>query len=201
MLKLKKVAVTGGISSGKSLVCRYLGEFGAHVVDADQIVHHLLIPDSELGQQVIKLIGPQIVVGEKIDRSKIAKIVFLNPRLLKSLENLLHPRVYEEIERQYDAVRKQKEPPPLFVAEIPLLFETGGDKLFDLTVAVVSPQEICWERYRQKTGHEREDFNRRAACQLTPDQKAKQADIAIHNEGTAEDLKKQTRKIFDLLVK
>ena len=200
MLKLKKVAVTGGISSGKSLVCQYLSEFGAYVVDADKIVHKLLNPETELGQQVIALLGERILRDNTIDRSRVAKLVFLNPRLLKSLENLLHPPVYEEIDRLYNTIASQKAPPPLFVAEVPLLFETGGDTHFDTTIAVVSVQEQCWERYRDATGNEREDFNRRAACQLPQHLKAEKADIVIHNEGSIELLKEQTKKIYQSLV-
>ncbi len=201
MLNLKKVAVTGVISSGKSLVCHYLSEFGAYVVDSDKIVHQLLNPNTEVGQQVIELLGPRILKGDTINRSIMAKIVFLNPRLLQSLENLLHPPVYKEINRQYDEVVNQKNPPSLFVAEVPLLFESGGEKFFDLTIAVVSDLEQCWERYRKNTGHEREDFNRRAACQLSQKEKEAIADIVIHNEGSAESLKNETKKIYDSLVK
>lgn len=201
MLKLKKVAVTGVVSSGKSLVCHYLSEFGAYVVDSDKIVHQLLNPNTTVGQQVVELLGERILEGDKINRSRVAKIVFLNPRLLQSLENLLHPAVYKEISRQYDEVVTQQTPPPLFVAEVPLLFESSGEFFFDTTIAVVSHQEQCWERYRKSTGHEREDFNRRTACQLNQQEKVKRADFVIHNEGSKESLKNETKQIYDLLVK
>ncbi|ADI38991.1 Dephospho-CoA kinase [Waddlia chondrophila 2032/99] len=199
MLRLKKVAVTGGISSGKSLICQYFSEFGAYVIDADKIVHQLLNPDTEIGQKVVALLGERILDKQTISRSRVAKLVFLNPRLLKSLENLLHPLVYEEINRIYKKVAHEKNPPPLFVAEVPLLFESGGEAYFDQTIAVVSIQEKCWERYRASTGNEREDFNRRTACQLPQHVKAEKADIVIHNEGSIESLKKQTKTIYESL--
>lgn len=200
MLKLKKVAVTGGISSGKSLVCQYLSEFGAYVVDADKIVHQLLHPETEIGQKVIALLGERIIEKQTISRPRVAKLVFLNPRLLKSLEKLLHPPVYEEINRIYDEVAGRKNPPPLFVAEVPLLFESGGDAYFDKTIAVVSEKEKCWERYRDSTGNEREDFNRRVACQLPQLAKAEKADIVIHNEESLDSLKKKTKTIYESLI-
>lgn len=201
MLKLKKVAVTGGMSSGKSLVCEYLSEFGAYVIDSDEIVHQLLNPDTEIGQEVVNLLGSRVLEEGKINRSRVAKIVFLNPRLLKSLENLLHPPVYEEINRRYQALAKQKSPPQLFVAEIPLLFETKGEDFFDVTIAVTANIEECWERYRLKTGYEREDFNRRTASQFPQLEKAERADYVLHNEGSLESLKEQTKKVYDSLVK
>lgn len=201
MLKLKKVAVTGGLASGKSLVCQYLSELGAYVVDSDEIVHQLLNPDTELGQEVVNLLGTRVLEGNQINRLRVARIVFLNPRLLKSLENLLHPPVYEEINRRYESVCKQKNPPQLFVAEVPLLFESGGEQFFDVTVTVTADTEERWERYRAKTGHEREDFNRRTASQLPQHDKAEKADYVIHNEGSLESLKEQTKKVYDSLVK
>src|SRR5262245_55950333 len=101
MLILKKVAVTGGLSCGKSSVCRIFKELGAYVVSADDIVHQLLTPQTKPGQQVIELMGSDIVVDQHIDRSKIAKKVFGNLKLLKSLEQILHPAVRHEIDKKY----------------------------------------------------------------------------------------------------
>lgn len=199
MLKLKKVAITGGVSCGKSLVCKFLQELGAYVVNADQIVHQLLTPDTVLGQQVIELLGSSILVNGKIDRSKTAEIVFLNPRLLNYLENLLHPPVYKEIEKQFHDCQQQPDPPPLFVAEIPLLFESGGERYFDKTVAVIADRELCQERYRMESGHEREDFNRRMARQMLPEEKGKRADFIIVNNNTLNELKQKSKNLFDQL--
>lgn len=118
MLTLRKVAITGGLSCGKSSVCRFFKELGAHVVSADEIVHQLLSPTQRLGQQVIALIGGDIVVNGKIDRSIIAKKVFDNKRLLHSLEELIHPVVLNEIEKQYQQVSNQGKA-PLFYSRNP----------------------------------------------------------------------------------
>ena len=199
MLKLKKLAITGGISSGKSQACKFFTELGAYVVVADEIVHQLLTPDTELGKKVIELLGTGIVVNGKIDRTRVAKKVFLNPKLLRSLEQILHPKVYEEIENQYREVSQRDNPPPLFIAEIPLLFETGGEQYFDQTITITSDNEKCWERYQRATGHEREDFSRRRARMLRQNEKAKRADYVIQNNETAEELRLEVNKLFDIL--
>lgn len=199
MLELRKVAITGGISSGKSLVCRYLKEMGSYVADADEIVHQLLTPETDLGKQTIALLGSDVVVKGKIDRGRVAKRVFANPKLLRSLENLLHPTVYEKIENAFIEQQQKHPETPLFAAEVPLLFETGGEVFFDYTIAVVADREKCWERYRNATGYEREDFNRRMARQLGDSEKAQRADFVIHNEGTPEQLKQQVKSLFDKL--
>ena len=79
MLRLRKVAVTGGLSCGKSSVCRIFKELGAYVVSADEIVHRLLSTKTNLGQQVISLLGKEIITNGKINRSTIAKKVFNDP--------------------------------------------------------------------------------------------------------------------------
>jgi len=201
MLTLKKLAVTGGLSCGKSLVCRYLRELGAYVVDSDRIVHQLLTPDTDLGKKVIELLGSGVVVDNAFDRARVARKVFLNPKLLRSLENILHPPVYEEIERQYHELNNKRDAATLFVAEIPLLFETGGERYFDKTIAVVADRESCWDRYRKQTGYEREDFNRRMVRQLRQREKAEKADHIIYNNGSEAELRQEVNKLYRSLAK
>lgn len=198
MLKLRKVAITGGLASGKSSVCRFLSELGACVVSADKIVHQLLSPNTSIGQQVIALFGEEIVVSGQIDRSKIAKKVFNNQDLLNSLEKILHPAVRAEIDRQYHQFT-EKNPQSLFVAEIPLLFEGTGENNFDATIAVVSDVENCRKRFMD-SGYSGAEYDRRMAQQLTMDEKARRADFIIENYGTLHDLQKATNKLFKTLM-
>jgi dephospho-CoA kinase len=200
MLNLKKIAVTGSLSCGKSLVCKFLGEFGAYVVDADHIVHQLLTPNTEVGDKVVDLLGSDIFFNGQIDRSRVAAKVFHHPTLLRKLESLLHPRVYVEIQQQYEEIKRRDKGASLFVAEIPLLFETEGEKYFDSTIAVVADPEICWLRYRKSTGYEKEEFNRRMARQLKPEEKAKRANYIIRNNGTETELKIQVQALYDELM-
>ena len=109
MLELVKVAVTGGIASGKSSACRFFKELGAHVVSADNIVHRLLSPETKVGLQVIHLLGPEIVTKGQISRRAIAKKVFNNPLLLEALEKIIHPAVNEELDKEVQRVRSEKE--------------------------------------------------------------------------------------------
>ena len=85
MLKIKKVAVTGGLAAGKTTVCQLFKELGACVVSADEIVHQLLSPGTAVGQQVVSLLGSDIISDQGLDRKKIAAKVFSQPDLLLSL--------------------------------------------------------------------------------------------------------------------
>ncbi len=200
MLKLKKVAVTGGLSCGKSSVCRILKELGAYVVSADKIVHQLLSSDTNLGQEVVKLLGSDILVNQQLDRVRIAQIVFKDLNLLQALEKLLHPAVYRELDQDYQRQKSLTNPPPLFVAEIPLLFESGGKKDYDVVIAVLADPEICYQRFELATGYDQKEFNQRMARQLSLHDKARQADYVIMNNGTLADLQQITKQIYQKLI-
>lgn len=200
MLKLKKVAITGGLSCGKSSVCRILKELGAYVVSADEIVHQLLSSDTNLGQQVVDLLGSGILVNHQIDRSQIARIVFRDPELLKDLEDLLHPAVYEKIEQEYRTQQASLKPPSLFVAEIPLLFETEGEKDYHFTVAVAAPLSDSIQRFQTTTQASEEEYARRASRQWPLMAKIAKADYAIMNSGTLSDLQEVTKELYNELI-
>lgn len=201
MLELRKVAITGGLSCGKSSVCRILKEWGAYVVSSDEIVHQLLLSDENLGQEIVDLLGPEVRVNQKLDRSRIAYLVFQNRELLQVLEERIHPAVYRELDKEYQKQRQLLHPPPLFVAEIPLLFETGGEKGYDKTVVVLANREICFKRFQQATGYGQQEFNYRMSRQLSPLDKAKRADYLLMNESTWSDLEQSTKKLYENLIK
>ncbi len=200
MLKLSKVAVTGGLSCGKSSVCRFFKELGAYVIDADEVVHQLLSSDANLGQQVIKLLGSDIVINYQIDRSKIAQKVFNNPKLLKSLENLLHPAVEAEIKKEYQRVKEQNFA-PLFVVEVPLLFEADWDQGFDVCIAVMADRDTCLKRFKESKKGDKNEYDKRMQRQLSPFEKAQRAHYAIQNNGSLSDLKDEVKRLFNQLVK
>lgn len=200
MLKLRKVAITGGLSCGKSSVCLILKELGAYVVSADKIVHQLLTSDANLGKEIVRLLGHSVYVNQTLDRSRIAQIVFQDPKLLKALEELVHPTVYREINKDYQKQQNQLHPPPIFIAEIPLLFESGGEKDFDSVIAVVADEEVCCQRFQQATGFDQMEFNQRMARQMSNLDKAKYADYVIVNNGSYDDLRQATKTIYQEII-
>jgi dephospho-CoA kinase len=199
MLRLRRVAITGGLSSGKSSVCRFFNELGARVVSADQIVHFLLNPDTELGRKIIELLGNEIVVMGVFDRKKIADAVFQSPEKLKKLEALLHPAVHAKIIEEANNAENDPQA-TLFVAEIPLLFESGNHYKDFVTIAVVADENECLKRYVDKTQNSPEEFRRRMRQQMNPLEKARNADYVIENRGSLPDLHKQVEGIFKILT-
>lgn len=197
MLDFRKVAVTGGLASGKSSVLRFFEEFGATVVCADKIVHQLLDPTTPLGKQALSLLGKSVLVGGEFDRQRVAKRLFEDPLLLHRWERLLHPKVRDEIKTYFTF--QQGHTPILLVVELPLLFEVGWEGDYDVTLAVFTPEEVAEARYLQSGGSQ-EEFRRRSQRQWTPAQKAEKADIVIKNDGTLEELRQKLQPIFEQLI-
>ena len=199
MLKLSKIAITGGVASGKTSVCRFLEELGAYVVNADAIVHKLLKPDTDLGQQIIRLFGPEIIENGQISRRILAEKAFKDPKQLKKLEELLHPAVLRKIRELY-AAECNKGSASSFVVEIPLLFEIGEDPFYDVVVAVLSDEANARRRFEQ-AGFQKTEYDLRMSRQLKPEQKAAKAHYTIHNNGSLADLRKEVVKLYPTIHK
>lgn len=195
---IKKLAVTGVLACGKSSVCRFFEQLGAYVVSADEIVHKLLSPRTTLGKQVIHLLGSDIVIDAKISRSAISRKVFDRPDLLKELEALLHPEVFKKIEQHYRKACRQQA--PLFVAEVPLLFEVQAEQYFDDTLTVTADQTRCIERYLKATGAGIEEYKKRMTRQFSSEEKAKRADFVINNDGSLKETEQQVALLFQKLT-
>ena len=197
MLGLRKVAVTGGLSSGKSTVCQLFKDLGAYTVSADEIVHQLLSPITPLGKQLVNLLGHEVIKEGRFDRQRIADIVFQDAKLLKQFELLLHPLVMAEIKKQYLEIRKKLDA-PLFVAEVPLLFESDNQDWFDAIITVDAPLRECLRRF-QKEGKSEQEFHRRMQHQMKPQDKRERSHYILNNSGDIQALKRQLLQIFQEL--
>ena len=199
MLKLRKIAVTGGVASGKSTVCQLFQELGAYVVNADAIVHGLLDPHTDLGQQILRVLGSEIVQNGTINRRIVAEKIFRNPLLLQEVEQILHPAVLHRIEQQYQEACEQGIY-TLFIVEIPLLFEIGAETLYDLAIAVVTDEEIAKKRF-QALGQPEQEYERRMSRQFAPHIKSAKAQYIIENNGSLKDLRHQIKMLNTILSK
>ncbi|MBS0628292.1 MAG: dephospho-CoA kinase [Verrucomicrobia bacterium] len=189
---MKKIAVTGGLSSGKSTVCQFLIELGAYVISADEIVHNLLSSDSNIRQKVVDLLGSDVLVNNQLNREAIAEKVFSQSTKLKSLESILHPLVLREIELKYQAIKNDPKY-TFFVAEIPLLYETETEALFDVVVVVLAKESLCKERFLKKKQNNAK-FSERMSRQMPQQEKAAKAHFVLLNNGTLAELKNEVVK-------
>jgi dephospho-CoA kinase len=176
------VAITGGIGAGKSEALHAFRKAGAATVSSDEIVHHLLRTDPEVKRAIVAELGEGVLdAGGEIDRGRVGKIVFGDRAKLDFLEQLLHPRVVAEYLTWREQLAGLPNPPAVTVTEVPLLYETGGDKRFDKVVVITAPAKLREQR-RRVTRDDRD-------LRLLPDkEKVKRADFAYVNTGTLEDL-------------
>jgi dephospho-CoA kinase len=198
VLELYKVALTGPIAAGKTTALRYFEELGAFCVSADRIVHQLLSPQSDLTEQIVRLLGNKVLINGELSRAEIAKCVFEDPLLLKEYESLLHPRVQQEILHLFE---EKKSMYPLLVAEIPLLFEASMETSFDATILLTADHRLRKERFsRGDQGRER-DFERREKHFLPEKEKKRKASFTLNNSGSEQELYKNIKTLYNTLLR
>lgn len=199
MLKLKKIAVTGQMGVGKTTVCQCFENHNSFIVSTDKIVEQLLISDKECIRKVKTLLGENVVVDGQIDKKKVARLVFSNKKLLFDLEKILHPLVYSAIHSLYLKCLELNNN-QFFVVEIPLLFEIGWEKFFDVTIYVTCEKTSAFQRARH-AGFSFSDFEARLSRFISQEEAMEKADIVIFNEGTKKQLEEKVEFIINNLRK
>ena len=188
------IAVTGPLASGKSTIVDLLGELGAETVSADEVVHYLLAEDDETIARVVERFGEGVRGANGIDRKALGQVVFGDAEALSDLEDMLHPRVQDETDRRAAESRAD-----LFVAEIPLLFEGGGEERFDLTVTVTAPEKRR-RAWAEERGMGEEQRHAIEARQFSQEEKARRADVVVENDGDLDKLREQARVLRDWVL-
>lgn len=176
-----KIGLTGGIAAGKSTALQAFANLGAATLSSDAVVHELLEGEPLRGMLAERW-GPDVLADGGVDRVKIGEIVFADPEELAWLEQQIHPLVQARTAEWLLALPEGTE---VAVVEVPLLFEVGGERPFDTTVAVVTSDEVRRERAAAR-GHALVD--EREARQLSQPEKAERAEHVVANDGSVEDL-------------
>ena len=183
-----RIALTGGIACGKSLVAKYLNEFGVETIDADDVVHEL-IPDPA-------------------ERKRLAAEVFGNEAKRKELEAKIHPLVKARIERWLEDFRRKTEDGDVLclkskvlrIAIIPLLFETHWDSDYDIICCVKSERDLQVSRMMTTRGYTRDEAEARLKAQMPVEEKAAKSHYVIDNNGSVEELKSEVKKFISWLM-
>ena len=193
------VGLTGGIASGKSLVARLFKDLGAHLIDADKIVHELLEPEQRAWEEVLAYFGADVQSPNKsIDRRKLGEIVFTDPKKRAWLNQCLHPKVFEAFTMQVKHL-SMRQPDAVVVLDAALLIETGYHKKVDKVVVVYTDEEQQLKRLMERDQFTHEQAMARIRSQMPLSEKRLHADYVIDNTGTRQDTERQARAIFDEL--
>jgi len=190
------VGLTGGIACGKSTVAQMFMRMGGRLIDFDKLAHEVQEPGKPAWEDIVNCFGPGILQpDQKIDRNKMAAIVFNNPEKLRRLNTIVHPRVFEEWCARLDAI-KIKKPHAIIISDVPLLFEGGMQHLFDLTILVLIEPEKQIDRLMARNAVCREDAELRLSCQMPIRDKVKLADIVIDNAGLIHETEKKVAEVW-----
>ncbi|MFL6765767.1 MAG: dephospho-CoA kinase [Sphingomicrobium sp.] len=187
-----RIALTGSIGMGKSTVARMFERSGLPVFEADAVVRALQGPGGGLVAKIAELF-PGTVRSGTLDRECLAHIVLNDPAKLAALEAIVHPSVRQARE---DFVAQHADAPAL-VFEIPLLFETGGEKEFDKVVVVSAPADIQRARVLQRTGMTTAKLDSILARQTPDEEKRRRADFVVD---TGTDLSTTEKQVGDILA-
>ncbi|HEV3090990.1 MAG TPA: dephospho-CoA kinase [Candidatus Cybelea sp.] len=190
-----RVGLTGGIGAGKSEVASILSQLGAYVVDTDAIAREVVAPQSD-GLLEIGRVWPAVVRNGALDRGALADIVFGDAAARERLNALLHPHIRRiALERETRA-----KPGQLIVHVVPLLFETGYDRLVDRSVLVVAPLERRISRVVERDRIDPGRVAARMAAQVEPERARERADFIIENDGNLDNLRAQTQAVYERLA-
>ncbi len=176
---MKKVGVTGGIGSGKTLVSNIFEHLGIPVYFADPRARELMESSEEIRQGLIALLGPQVYRQERLDRSFLARALFSDASLRVQVNALVHPVVFRDFERWAE----EKKDKPYVVQEAAIIFESGADRILDRVINVYAPVKVRVERVMQRDGRSREEVMARMKSQMSERERQRRADKTIINDG------------------
>jgi len=193
-----RVALTGGIGSGKSAALAAFAAEGAATLSADAVVHELSAPGKPAYRAIVKAFGSGVLATDgALDRAGLGEKVFRSASMLRKLERIVHPLVRREMRRRVSAARR-----PVVVVDVPLLFENGLETEYDLTLVVSAPRPLRLKRVMRRDGLSKASVERRMRAQLPPGEKEKRADIVLRNTGSLTSLRRSVREYqlaFDLI--
>ncbi|HZE12261.1 MAG TPA: dephospho-CoA kinase [Chthoniobacterales bacterium] len=191
------IGITGGISTGKSSVVACLRELvpDARIFDADRAARELA-DDPEVRGLIEKEFGPEVFLPNgDLNRGRVRSIVFADADKKRALEQILHPRIRRQWSLEAESHRNSDK---LFFADIPLLYETGGETLCDRVVVVACSARIQLERLMKRMGLDETAAQQMIDAQMPLAEKIARADHVIWNNGGRDELKEQTRLLVDL---
>ena len=194
---MRRIALTGGIATGKSYVASRLRATGVPVVDADVLARTAVAPGSTGLAAVVERFGPAVLQPDgALNRGHLGSIVFSDKSARHDLEAIVHPFVRREIDAFFASLPAAT---PIAVADIPLLFETGRQREFDAVVVVACSPATQLQRLMTRQGVTREDADRRIAAQLPIEAKVALADHVIRTDGTHAQTDMQVHALIERL--
>jgi dephospho-CoA kinase len=197
---MKRVALTGGIATGKSHVRAEFERLGVPTVDADKLARDAVVDGSPGLEAVISRFGRGVLDDTgALDRRKLGSIVFQDPAARRDLEDIVHPAVRRAIDDWFESFRGHAT--DVAIADIPLLFETDRQREFDVVIVTACDPSTQITRVMARDNVSEAEARARVAAQLPIEEKVRQADHVITTDGAFEETNRQVRKVYEALVR
>ena len=171
------IGLTGGIGSGKSSAAQIFEFLGIPVFIADEVSKKLL-DEAPIQKKLTALLGQDVLQESKINRAKMAGLIFNDESLLQAVNNILHPAVRRAFARWHQG----QAPAPYYLREAAILFESGSDEDCDKVITITAPRELRIARVAARSGESREQIEQRMARQWPEEEKIRRSDFVIHND-------------------
>ena len=195
---MRRIALTGGIATGKSHVRARFEALGVPTIDSDTLAREAVAVGSPGLAKVVKRFGPGILdAAGALDRQKLAAIVFSDTAARRDLEHIVHPDVQRSTNAWFASLPHHH---PFAIADIPLLYEIGRDRDFDAVIVAACDPETQLQRLMKRDGLSESDARRRIEAQLPIQEKVRRADFVIRTDGSFEDTHRQVDALRDRLA-
>ncbi len=195
-----KIAVTGSAGSGKSRVCECLGNMGLATLDCDVIARQVVEPGKQGLSRIIELFGNKVVQKNgELDRATLRSIIVADSSLRKKLETMLHPQILDEMVSLMGTAGAQGK--EAVAVEVPLLFESGMDRFFDVTIVVIAQAQDLVARISKRDNVNPTEAQKILDIQMPQQEKANRANYVIENKGTASELFESVENLYTKIRK
>lgn len=191
------IALTGNFGMGKTTALQLFNRLGAYTINIDDVVH-VIIDKPPMVKKMSRLLGSDVLSNSRgalsINKKRAATIIFNDANKRRKLERIIHPEVLKEIKRMEMTIAR-RHPDAVIIFEIPLLFEAGYERHFDMTIAVHATRETALKRLSKK-GFSKDESLKRMNAQMPISRKKMMADFRIDNNGSIEKTEKRVNRIF-----
>ena len=191
---MKVLGLTGGIGSGKSMVLSMFANLGAEVIAADQLAREVVEPGQPALEEIATAFGRDMLMPDgRLDRGKLARIIFADPVARARLNAITHPRIQERMATEM-ALRGSR--PGLLIVDIPLLYENGRSDTVESVIVVWVDAKTQLRRLTERDGLTPDEARQRIAAQMPLDEKRARADLVVDNSGSRENTRRQVETIY-----
>lgn len=194
---MRRIALTGGIATGKSHVRARFDALGVPTIDSDVLARQVVEPGTPGLAAVVARFGPDVLDSTgALDRRKLGAIVFADPAARRELEQIIHPRVRDAMDAWFASLEGH----PFAIADIPLLFEAEREKDFDAVIVTACEPEAQLQRVIRRDGLSEAEARQRIAAQLPIEEKIRRADHVVRTDGSVEETNRQVEALYQRLT-